>query len=208
MRYSNKCPWKLFGYKAKQERTRKEITLSWDWPTDLLNEEKAQWLWRQTSMRWSNINQTRSEDLVQYVRFQVLTAARMKIVFWDVTPCSLVVYQHFWGAYCLHHQGALMMDAASTSERSVNLYQTTRRNIPEDSHLLVHYVSTNDFTATGHPNYATDLFIVSCNTNTKIHVRYVSLYYFKINFKLIVLYVKPISNRRSHTQSLSAKPLH
>jgi hypothetical protein len=28
----------------------------------------------------------------------------------------------------------LMMEAASTSEMSVN-YQTTRRNIPEDSHL-------------------------------------------------------------------------
>jgi hypothetical protein len=30
---------------------------------------------------------------------------------------------------------ALMMEAASTSETSVNLYQTTRRNIPEDNHL-------------------------------------------------------------------------
>jgi hypothetical protein len=27
------------------------------------------------------------------------------------------------------------MEAASTSETSVNFYQTTRRNIPEDSHL-------------------------------------------------------------------------
>jgi hypothetical protein len=30
---------------------------------------------------------------------------------------------------------ALIMEAASTSEKSVNFYQTTRRNIPEDSHL-------------------------------------------------------------------------
>jgi hypothetical protein len=30
---------------------------------------------------------------------------------------------------------ALMMEAASTSGTSVNFYQTTRRNIPEDSHL-------------------------------------------------------------------------
>jgi hypothetical protein len=29
----------------------------------------------------------------------------------------------------------LMMEAASTSETSVNFYQTTRRNNPEDSHL-------------------------------------------------------------------------
>jgi hypothetical protein len=30
---------------------------------------------------------------------------------------------------------ALMMEAASTSETSVNFYQTTRRYNPEDSHL-------------------------------------------------------------------------
>jgi hypothetical protein len=33
---------------------------------------------------------------------------------------------------------ALMMDAASTSETSVNFYKTTRHNIPEDSHLHTH----------------------------------------------------------------------
>jgi hypothetical protein len=31
--------------------------------------------------------------------------------------------------------GALMMEAASTSETSVNLYQTTKYNNKEDSHL-------------------------------------------------------------------------
>jgi hypothetical protein len=30
---------------------------------------------------------------------------------------------------------ALMMEAARTSEMLVNFYQTTRRYIPEDSHL-------------------------------------------------------------------------
>jgi hypothetical protein len=30
---------------------------------------------------------------------------------------------------------ALMMETPSTSETPVNFYQTTRRNIPEDSHL-------------------------------------------------------------------------
>jgi hypothetical protein len=30
-----------------------------------------------------------------------------------------------------------MMEAASTSETSVNFYQTTWRNNPEDSHLLI-----------------------------------------------------------------------
>jgi hypothetical protein len=39
------------------------------------------------------------------VRFQVLTAASMKLrVFWDVVPCSQVdVDRRFRGAYCLHH---------------------------------------------------------------------------------------------------------
>jgi hypothetical protein len=33
---------------------------------------------------------------------------------------------------------AMMMEAASASETSVNFYQTTRRNISEDSHLHTH----------------------------------------------------------------------
>jgi hypothetical protein len=43
----------------------------------------------------------------RYVRFQVLTAASMKMaVFWFVAPCSLVeVYRRFRGACCLHNQG-------------------------------------------------------------------------------------------------------
>jgi hypothetical protein len=46
----------------------------------------------------------------------------MKItVFWVVGPCSAIA----------------LMKAASTSETSINFYQTTRRNNPEDSHLLV-----------------------------------------------------------------------
>jgi hypothetical protein len=35
---------------------------------------------------------------------------------------------------------ALMMKAASTSETSVNFYQTTQRNIPEDSYLFMNPV--------------------------------------------------------------------
>jgi hypothetical protein len=37
----------------------------------------------------------------------------------------------FWDAA----QGTLMMEAVSISETSVHFYQTTRRNIPADSHL-------------------------------------------------------------------------
>jgi hypothetical protein len=68
------------------------------------------------------------------------------IAFWDVAPCSLEQIDiRFRGAYCLHHQGALttnntiirslMMEAIRTSETSVNFCETTRRNIPEDSHI-------------------------------------------------------------------------
>jgi hypothetical protein len=37
---------------------------------------------------------------------------------------------------------ALMMEAAKTSETSVNFYQTRRRYNPEDSHLHSSYYST------------------------------------------------------------------
>jgi hypothetical protein len=40
----------------------------------------------------------------------------------------------------------LMMEAGSTSETSVNFYQTTRRNIPEDSHFILAAVRTWDLT--------------------------------------------------------------
>jgi hypothetical protein len=33
---------------------------------------------------------------------------------------------------------ALTMEAVRTSETSVNVYQTSRRNMPEDSHLRAH----------------------------------------------------------------------
>jgi hypothetical protein len=56
------------------------------------------------------------------MRSEVLTAERMKMtVFWVVASCRAI---------------ALMMEAAGTYEISVNFYQTTRRNNPEDSHLV------------------------------------------------------------------------
>jgi hypothetical protein len=56
--------------------------------------------------------------------------------FWHVTPCSLIdIGRRFRGAYCLHHQDDEMMETVSSSETSVNIYQTTRCSIPEDSRL-------------------------------------------------------------------------
>jgi hypothetical protein len=69
------------------------------------------------------------------MRFQVLSAVSIKMtVFWDIAPYSLVETDRRLSAYCL---AALKMEAVSTSEMSVNFYQTTRHN-PEDSHLHTH----------------------------------------------------------------------
>jgi hypothetical protein len=69
------------------------------------------------------------------VRFEVLTAASMKMtIFWVVVLCSLVeVYRRFRGVAT--SITTLMMEAASTSKMLVNFYQTALRNNPEDSHL-------------------------------------------------------------------------
>jgi hypothetical protein len=41
----------------------------------------------------------------------------------------------------------MMMEAVNTSETSVNFYQTTRRNIPEDGHLHI-WISQTSFMST------------------------------------------------------------
>jgi hypothetical protein len=62
-------------------------------------------------------------------------------VFWDVAPYSLVeVHLLFRDVCCLHHQSSpQVMEVASISETSANLYQTPQHNPPEDNHL--HYYS-------------------------------------------------------------------
>jgi hypothetical protein len=51
------------------------------------------------------------EDNSFYVRFQVLTAASMKMaVVWDLGSCSLVeTDRRFRGVCCLHHQDEIVM---------------------------------------------------------------------------------------------------
>jgi hypothetical protein len=85
---------------------------------------------------FSNSNKTNHKYSKRTVRFEVLKAASMKMtVSWEVALCSLVeVYRRFRGACRLHHHGLIMV-SANTSETSVNFYQTTWPNIPEDSHL-------------------------------------------------------------------------
>jgi hypothetical protein len=65
----------------------------------------------------------RKENRWHDERFQVLAAASMKfrIVFWDVLPCKIIVDRRFRGTCCLHEQGSFM-EAARTSETSVDNY--------------------------------------------------------------------------------------
>jgi hypothetical protein len=59
------------------------------------------------------------------------TAKIKTTVFWDVAPCCLVeIYRRL--EVLVASVISAMMEAASSSETSVNFYQTTRRNIPED----------------------------------------------------------------------------
>jgi hypothetical protein len=81
-----------------------------------------------------------------WVRFQVFKAASMKMtVFWAAAPRSLVeAYRRFRGICCLYHQGYHRHNHDGGSKHlwtSVNFYQTTRRNTPEDSHLRTCYCS-------------------------------------------------------------------
>jgi hypothetical protein len=76
---------------------------------------------------WSD--QSTTSD-VQMCSFIVNTMSTLKMtVFWDFAPCSLVKFDRRFGAI------ALMIETVYTSETSVKFYQTSRRNIPEDSHL-------------------------------------------------------------------------
>jgi hypothetical protein len=59
----------------------------------------------------------------------------LKMAVFRVAQCSLVeVYRRLRNASIIRAI-ALMMEAASTSDTSVNFFQTTRRNNPEASHL-------------------------------------------------------------------------
>jgi hypothetical protein len=81
--------------------------------------------WYSYAWRWL------SSGLLIFVRLKMA-------VFWVVAPCSLVATSLLTFQRRLLPPSppiALMMEAASTSETSVNFYQTTRRYNPEDSHL-------------------------------------------------------------------------
>jgi hypothetical protein len=60
------------------------------------------------------------------------------IVFWGFTPCRLFEFElRFTGASSfIHHDVSIHGDdCGRISETSVNLYQTARRNVPEESQI-------------------------------------------------------------------------
>jgi hypothetical protein len=66
-------------------------------------------------------------------------------VFWVAAPCSLV-------------ELALIMEAVSTSETSVNFYQPNRCNNPEDTYLHVSFMFAQQLLVLKHADRATDYF--------------------------------------------------
>jgi hypothetical protein len=52
---------------------------------------------------------------------------------------NFVIYGNRLRKLVTFEGGCLLMEVTSTSETSANFYQTTRRNIPEDSHLHTRY---------------------------------------------------------------------
>jgi hypothetical protein len=80
---------------------------------------------------------------VEIVRFQVLTAASMKItVFWDVALCSLVEID-----WCFRGASGHCPDVGGSKhhEMSFSFCETIWCNIPEDSHVeIVFYLTFSD----------------------------------------------------------------
>jgi hypothetical protein len=62
-------------------------------------------------------------------------------VSWDIESCCLIaINRRFRGAYCLNHQVmneviTQMMEAVSSSETGINIYQTASCQTPEDCHF-------------------------------------------------------------------------
>jgi hypothetical protein len=74
------------------------------------------------------------ETLHKYVRFQVLTAAGMKMRdFYDLAPYSFVgVDRCFRGVYCLHHRGDDGGRGFSSSLQKINLHLVLLLSLNQD----------------------------------------------------------------------------
>ena len=71
---------------------------------------------------------------IQYFKLTITwhTIILKNIVFWYLTPCSLVqIYQHFGVTHCLHLQNRRVC----SNEISINICQSVELHIPQDSIL-------------------------------------------------------------------------
>jgi hypothetical protein len=60
----------------------------------------------------------------------------VEAAFWSNAPCNIAeIDKRFRGAYCLHHQGAVMMEVENISETPVKVYQKSRHINPESIQL-------------------------------------------------------------------------
>jgi hypothetical protein len=69
--------------------------------------------------------------------FVIFMAAKTQVkVFWDVTPCSVVVGYQFSEVRAVSMFITLKMEAVRSSETLVSYHNTTRRYIPEHLDLV------------------------------------------------------------------------
>jgi hypothetical protein len=85
------------------------------------------------------------ENCKHFVRFEVLTAASMKMtVFWFAAPRSLVeIYRLFRGACCLHHQG----------DHPTRLHCATTQKTAIYKHFSLDRISPGPDSNSGSPKY-------------------------------------------------------
>jgi hypothetical protein len=50
-----------------------------------------------------------------------MTIDSFRVVFWDTLPCKMIVDRRFRGAYCLHHQGSLILHGSVTQKTTLNI---------------------------------------------------------------------------------------
>jgi hypothetical protein len=116
----------------------------------------------------TDMNQTK----MYYLRFQILTTARVKFrVFWDVAPCSHVeVHRRFREDLIV-----LMTEALRTSETSVSFNVTTRRYIPKDSKRQEFIMFDTHVTQRSCINWYVYIYIRSARKSRKEKVRNITI---------------------------------
>ena len=68
-----------------------------------------------------------------------LNAVFKMAVMCNIMPCCLWVHWKFKEPCCAHNSSTIIMQAAGTSEMSLQFYQTIQYHIPEDGNLNVHW---------------------------------------------------------------------